>query len=44
MLRSLGLYAGEVHGAFDEATERAFLALIDMENLDEREQGAPEAE
>ncbi|WP_436411084.1 putative peptidoglycan binding domain-containing protein [Thermus scotoductus] len=44
VLRSLGLYAGEVHGEFDEATERAFLALIGMENLEERYQGGPEVD
>jgi len=41
ILRRQGLYAGEVHGGFDEATERAFLALIGMENLEERYQGGP---
>ncbi|WP_038058548.1 DUF1028 domain-containing protein [Thermus amyloliquefaciens] len=44
VLRSLGLYGGEVHGEFDEATERAFLALIGMENLEERYQGGPEVD
>ncbi|WP_243028050.1 DUF1028 domain-containing protein [Thermus albus] len=44
VLQKLGLYAGEVQGEFDEATERAFLALIGMENLEERYQGGPEVD
>lgn len=44
VLRSLGLYSGEVHGEFDQATEQAFLALIGMENLEERYQGGPEVD
>ncbi|GAB5602955.1 DUF1028 domain-containing protein [Thermus sp. FJN-A] len=44
VLRRLGLYAGEVHGTFDEATERAFLALVGMENLEERYQGGMEVD
>ncbi|WP_243030820.1 DUF1028 domain-containing protein [Thermus altitudinis] len=44
VLRSLGLYAGEVHGEFDQTTEQAFLALIGMENLEERYQGGPEVD
>ncbi|MDM7324860.1 MAG: DUF1028 domain-containing protein [Thermus sp.] len=44
VLRRLGLYAGEVHGEFDEATERAFLELIGMENLEERYHGGPEVD
>ena len=44
VLGRLGLYAGEAHGVFDEATERAFLALIGMENLEERYRGGPEVD
>lgn len=44
VLGRLGLYAGEAHGVFDEATERTFLALIGMENLEERYQGGPEVD
>lgn len=44
VLRELGLYAGEVHGELDEATERAFLTLIGMENLEERYRGGPEVD
>ncbi|GAA6756555.1 Major pilin protein fimA [Thermus sp. 2.9] len=44
VLGELGLYAGEAHGAFDRETEEAFLALIGMENLEERYQGGPEVD
>ncbi|GLV47946.1 hypothetical protein TJA_11040 [Thermus sp. LT1-2-5] len=44
VLHGLGLYAGEAHGVFDRETEEAFLALIGMENLEERYQGGPEVD
>jgi len=44
VLWGLGLYPGEAHGVFDRATEEAFLALIGMENLEERYQGGPEVD
>ncbi|GGN00850.1 hypothetical protein GCM10007092_13610 [Thermus composti] len=44
VLKGLGLYGGEVHGRFDPETERAFLALVGMENLEERYQGGPEVD
>lgn len=44
VLKAQGLYAGEAHGVFDRATEEAFLALIGMENLEERYGGGPEVD
>ncbi len=41
LLRRQGLYSGEASGVWDEATEKAFAALIGMENLEERYQGGP---
>ncbi|WP_018111218.1 DUF1028 domain-containing protein [Thermus igniterrae] len=42
VLRAQGLYAGEPTGVFDPATEAALLALVGMENLEERYGGGPE--
>jgi uncharacterized Ntn-hydrolase superfamily protein len=44
VLKRLGLYRGEVDGVFGEETERAFLALVGMENLEERYGGGPEVD
>jgi len=44
VLKGLGLYQGEVNGVFGEETERAFLVLIGMENLEERYGGGPEVD
>ncbi|TFU15757.1 DUF1028 domain-containing protein [Thermus tengchongensis] len=44
VLRAQGLYAGEAHGVFDRATEEALLALVGMENLEERYGGGPEVD
>lgn len=44
VLKVQGFYAGEVHGVFDRATEEAFLALVGVENLEERYQGGPEVD
>jgi uncharacterized Ntn-hydrolase superfamily protein len=44
VLGRLGLYRGEVDGVFGEETERAFLALVGMENLEERYGGGPEVD
>ncbi|TBH17533.1 DUF1028 domain-containing protein [Thermus thermamylovorans] len=44
VLKAKGLYGGEAHGVFDRATEEAFLALIGMENLEERYGGGPEVD
>lgn len=44
VLKAQGFYAGEAHGVFDRATEEAFLALVGVENLEERYQGGPEVD
>jgi len=44
VLKRLGLYRGEVDGVFGPETERAFLALVGMENLEERYGGGPEVD
>lgn len=40
-LTRLGHYRGEVTGSWDEATEKAFRALVGIENLEERYSGGP---
>ncbi|RIH88988.1 DUF1028 domain-containing protein [Calidithermus roseus] len=40
-LTRLGHYAGEATGNWDEATEKAFRALVGIENLEERYGGGP---
>ncbi len=44
VLGRLGLYGGGVDGVFGPETERALLALMGMENLEERYQGGPEVD
>ncbi|GAO75326.1 DUF1028 domain-containing protein [Meiothermus ruber] len=41
LLRRQGLYTGEASGVWDEATEKAFVMLVGMENLEERYRGGP---
>lgn len=44
LLKAQGLYGGEATGVWSPETERAFLALVGMENLEERYQGGLEVD